>query len=114
MINRKQITAGTVAAFGLFVFGAPALADFYAMAPNKDVDLCVAEVQENADYSDAGRVRHEIESSKRRTVGYSLEIETSVYGANKEVPIREYKAVCVVTGGKKPLQFSIRQKRDGA
>ena len=114
MINRKKILTSSLAAIGLIAISAPTLAGFYEFAPNKDVDLCVAEIQAHADYTDAARVRHEVESSKRRTVGFSLKIDTTVYAEGNDEVIREYKAVCVVTGGKKPYKFSIRETHDEA
>ena len=114
MINRNKIIASSLAALGLFAISAPTLASYYEIAPNRDVDLCVAEIQAHADYTDAGRVRHEVESSKRRTVGYLLKINTTVYSEGDDKAIREYTAVCVVTGGKKPLKFSIKETHDEA
>ena len=109
MINRNKIVASSLAALGLFAISAPTLADYYEIAPNSDVDLCVSEIQAHADYTGAGRVRHKVESSKRRAVGYSLKIDTTVYSEGDDKPIREYKAVCVVTGGDKPKKFTITQ-----
>jgi hypothetical protein len=112
MINRKKLVASSLAALGLIAISAPTVAGFYEIAPNEDIDLCVAEIQAYADYTDATRVRHEVESSKRRSVGYSLKIDTTVYSEGGDKAIREYKAVCVVTGGEKPYKFSIEKTRD--
>ena len=114
MIYRNKLAVFTMAAFGLFAVNAASAAGFYNLASNHDVELCVAEVKDNADYSGAGRVRHEIESTKRRSVGYSLKIATTVYGEADGQAIREYAAVCVVSGGKKPIEFTIREKDDAA
>jgi len=114
MINRNKIAASILAAMSLIVISAPTFAGFYEFAPKKDVDLCVAEIQAHADYDGADRVRHEVESSKRRAVGYSLKIDTTVYAEGSDTAIREYKAVCVVTGGTKPLKFSIRETSNEA
>ena len=114
MINRNNIATGSLAALALFALSAPAAAGFYEMAPSKDVDMCVAEIQNSADYTGANRVRHVVESSKRRTVGYSLAINTTVYSESDGLPIREYKAVCIVTGGVTPLKFSIEETGDAA
>lgn len=109
MMNRNKILASSLAAFGLIAISTPTLAGYFEFAPKADVDLCVAEIQAHADYTGAARVRHEVASSKRRTVGYKLEIETSVYAEGDDTPIREYKAVCVVAGGDKPRKFTITQ-----
>lgn len=114
MINSNKIAASTLAAIGLIAISTPTLAGFYEVAPNSDVDLCVSEIKAHADYTDAGRVRHEVESVKRRSVGYSLKIDTTVYSASDDKAIREYTAVCVVTGGKKPLKFTIKETANEA
>ena len=114
MINRNKIAASSLAAIGLIAISSPTLAGFYELAPNEDINLCVAEVQENTDYTGAGRVRHEVNSKKRRAVGYSLKIDTTVFSEIDGEVIREYKAVCVVTGGKKPLRFTIEESGDDA
>ena len=109
MINRSKIVVRSLAALGLIALSSTTLAGFYEFAPQRDIDLCVAEIQAYADYTGAGRVRHDVESSKRKTVGFSLNIDTTVYADIDGAAIREYKAVCVVTGGKKPLKFTIRE-----
>lgn len=116
MINRKQLVAGGLAVISYFAISAPAVADVSDLAPEHDVNLCVAEVQDNADYSDAVYVRHDIESTKRRRAVYALAIETSVYADADAsgAPMREYKAICVVRGGEKPIVFRIKQKGDAA
>ena len=112
MINRSKMAVRSLAAIGLIILSGTTLASNYEFAPDKDVDLCVAEIQAHADYTGAGRVRHEVESSKRRTVGYSLKIETTVYADISGETIRAYKAVCIVTGGTKPLKFTIQKIDD--
>ena len=109
MINRSKLAVRSLAAIGLIILSGTTLASNYEFAPDEDVDLCVAEIQAHADYTGAGRVRHDVESSKRWTVGYSLKIETTVYSDISGETIRAYKAVCIVTGGKKPLKFTIQK-----
>lgn len=77
-----------------------------------EVDACVAAVTAQADYSDAMRVRHDIESSERRSIGHKLVIDTKVYG-DRGV-LREYRAVCVVTRDAEPLSFEIQEIASGA
>ena len=115
MIHHNKITASILAAIGLIAIGSPALAaGFYEVAPKRDINLCVSEIENHADYTGAVRVRHEVESSKRRTVGYSLTIDTSVYVEKDGKAVREYKAICVVAGGETPLEFTIEAVGDSA
>ena len=86
-----------------------AAAGFYAEAAPRDIDMCVAEVRARADVRDAARVRHFVASTKR-TVGYSIEIETTVYAPGSGAVLREYETVCVATGGERPARFAMREK----
>lgn len=71
------------------------------------IDACVAAVNEGADLRDASRVRHEIETLDRRSVGYKLLIDTTVYGEVGK--LREYRAVCVVTHRDTPRSFEMHE-----
>ena len=85
----------------------PAMAaGFYTAAPPRDIDRCVALVRERADFAEASRVRHDV-TSKRRTVGFVIEIDTTVYAPESGDVLREYESVCVATGGKSPSRFRI-------
>ena len=115
MNHRNKITAGFLAAIGVIaISGSAFAAGFYEVAPQRDINLCVSEIASHADYTGAVQVRHEVESSKRRTVGFSLTIDTAVYAEKDGEAIREYKTICVVTGGKTPLKFTIRPVGDSA
>ena len=80
---------------------------FETKATQSEVEACVAAVTARADYGDAMRVRHDIESSQRRSTGHRLVIETRVYGDGGI--LREYRAVCVVTRDAAPLSFEMRE-----
>ncbi len=115
MNHRNKITASFLAAIGVIAISGSALAaSFYEVAPQRDIDLCVSEIRNHADYTGAVQVRHEVESSKRKTIGFSLTIDTSVYVEKDGKAVREYKAICVVTGGKTPLKFTIKAVGDSA
>lgn len=114
MNKGKSMVVGTLVVLAMGNFTAAAAADFYEVAPQRDVNLCVAEIQQNLDYTGAGHVRHELDSKKRRGVGYELTIDTAVFDHREGQLIREYQAVCIVTGGRKPLSFSMHDKRDGS
>ena len=114
MINRNKMAASSLAVIGLIAVSSPTLAGFYELAPNEDINVCVAEIRENVDYTGAGRVRHEVDSKKRRSVGYSLKIDTTVFSEINGEVISEYKAVCVVIGGKTPFRFTIEKSGDDA
>ena len=115
MNHRNKITASLLAVVGLIAINGPALAaGFDEVAPQHDINLCVNEIGSHADYTGAVRVRHEVESRKRRTIGYSLTINTSVFAEKDGEAVREYRAICVVSGGETPLKFKIRAVGESA
>jgi len=93
---------------GLYAIATPSGAATVAESGVADeVNSCIAEVRERADYSDAIGVRHNVVAIERRTVGYTLKISTSVLGQDQDETIRAYATTCVVNGNNKPMQFSI-------
>ena len=115
MRNRKQALMIAMATLGLAFSASSAANDMFPeRAPKSTVDLCVAEVSEHADYTDAVRVRHDVESRERRTVGHVLKIETYVYGAADGALLREYKSTCAVANGPKPVKFRIEETQASA
>jgi hypothetical protein len=109
MFNRSKAVI-SLTMIGLFaVAGSAAAATVAESGLESEVNSCVAEVRERLDYSDATRVRHDIVAIERRTVGYKLKIDTSVYGEAEGEAIRAYAATCVVNGNNKPLQFTISE-----
>jgi hypothetical protein len=79
-----------------------------------EISSCVAAVADQANYSDATKVRHAVVGVKERTVGYKLTIETSLYNDTSDIAIREYATSCVVNGNNKPMKFSISETDNDA
>jgi hypothetical protein len=91
-------------------FSLPAMAEFSAEeAPDRSINSCVTEIGLHADYTDATRVRHELESTGRRSLAYELKFATRVIGNSNDDVIREYNTKCVVYGDEKPVHFEITQ-----
>lgn len=93
----------------LFTAASTANPWFPKTAPRSSVDMCVTEIAGYADYTDATRVRHDIESRQRRTVGHTLLISTRVYGGEDDTLVREYATKCTVGKGAEPLRFLIHE-----
>ncbi len=111
MSNLKHIVTSTVAAIGLFVVAhAAGATDLAGLGLEHEVNACVAEVRDHANFEDAIRVRHDIVAIERRTVGYRMNITTSVYSDAAAEAIRAYATTCVVNGNNKPMKFSISEK----
>ena len=107
--NALKITLATLS----LSFSAASVADNLSpdIAPQSTVDTCVAEISDRADYTAATRVRHDVESEARRTVGHILRIDTLVYGDADGKLLRQYVTRCVVGNGPEPLHFEIRETR---
>ena len=108
-MNRK--IAISLSIIGLFLAN-PGFATsvFDGEAPRSSVDICVAEVANNADYSDANNVRHSVASKPRSVSGYTVSIRTIVYGANDEDIVREYSSHCAINKQEQIRHFKIRQR----
>jgi len=112
---RKNAALIALTALGLFFSGTAMANDLFTeVAPQHQVESCVAEISDYANYDDAKLVRHHVESKQRRTIGHILRIDTRVYGDTEDEVIREYATKCVVGISEKPLKFTIRELGDGA
>lgn len=111
IINTK--TAISLTLTGLFFMVASAQADYGypEVAPQEKIDLCVAEIAERANYEEADHVRHEVTSRARATIGYTLNINTLVYGEDDGQLIREYRTTCAVSNRPEPVAFKIREAK---
>ena len=104
----------SLALVGLFV-SSVALAGITPREPSSEsIEACVAEIRENADYTDAGRVRHDVERFGHRSLAHKLRISTAVYDETGENVIRAYSTRCIVYGDDEPVFFSIEATNDSA
>ncbi len=94
---------------GLFFSAAATAVSFSVEAPRDSIESCVAEIGGHADYSGAGRVRHEIVKIGRRSLAYKFNIETTVFGADNGEVIRAYTTKCIIYGDDKPVVFEITE-----
>lgn len=114
-MNYRNIIAASALAFAGLVAAGPASAEgFYSVAPDNLIDQCVAEIGKQADYTGGVRVEHEVLSERRRTVGYTLKIDTTIFSDAEGGIVREYATRCVVTGGEQPIRFRIKESNAGA
>ena len=97
----------TLAVLGLTFSGYASAAELADLGLEHEVNACVAEVRNHADFEDAVRVRHDVVAIERRIVGYTMNITTSVYGEADGEAIRAYATTCIVNGNNKPLKFTI-------
>lgn len=111
MFERKKAVVSIVLA-GLYAAASPAGAatTVAESGVEHEVNSCVAQVREEMDYAGASKIRHDIHAIERRTVGYTLQISTSLYGENQEQVIRAYAATCVVNGNNPPMQFEMSER----
>ena len=105
---KQAVTAGVAS---LAVCGSAfALPGFSEQAPASSVDVCVAQISEQADYDHAVRIRHEVDSKARRVGGHTIKVDTTVFGADGHAVIREYATVCAVTDKQETRKFTIKEK----
>ena len=105
----KSAVSLTVA--GLIVSGnALAMPGFTQQAPFSSVEICIDKISDQADYQDAARVRHKVDSEERRVGGHTIKIDTQVFGADGSELIREYATVCTISAKQEAKHFVLKQK----
>ncbi len=108
---RKRAVSVSLAVAGLIISSSAfALPGFSEQAPESSIQQCVAEIGEQANYENAARVRHEVNSKERRVSGHTIKIDTTVFGADGLEVIREYATVCAVSDNTETKHFKIKQK----
>ena len=114
MTIRNTAIAMTASIIAIPAFAAPVAANKYEQAElDQEVRSCIAELGQQADYSDASEVRHEIVVTKRKTLGHRLDIETSVFADGDEA-IRAYATRCIAYRDNKPFRISVSESDTGA
>jgi len=107
MIKQQQILA-VAAAITLLTIGGSALAAYNDnLAIEREVNSCIAEISDHANYNDATRVRHFVVKIKNSFRGYVLTIDTNVFTNSDDIAARKYTSYCVAKGDDKPVKFRI-------
>lgn len=111
-MNTKQAAISIILAIAGFTVsaGAFAMPEFPQEAPMSSVELCVAEIGKQANYADAVRVRHEVDSKERRVGGHTIKIDTKVFTDDGTRILREYETVCAVSAFSEIKLFKNRAK----
>ena len=94
----------------VFASSAFALPGFAKPAPESSIKICVAQIGEQANYENAGRVRHVVDSKERRVSGHTIWIDTTVFGSDGKEVLREYATVCAISGNAETKAFKIKEK----
>ena len=107
-MTKRQHLLTAAAATALLSIGGTALAAYDDnLAIEREVNSCIAEVNDHANYNDATRVRHLVVKIKKSIRGYVLTIDTNVFTISDEIAARKYASYCVVKGDGKPVKFRI-------
>lgn len=107
MINKQHLPSALLASAFLFV-AAPALsADKEFVGDESEIESCIAEVNERANYLGANRVKHLVVRVRQTSHGYVLKIKTDVFTKSSDSAIRKYASTCVAKGDRKPINFRI-------
>ena len=111
-MNKAQLIASIyLGVFGVLAFnGADAATPRSNVAPQDKIEACIAEVAEQADYSEAAKVRHIVESSLYVANKHKLRIETQLLRENDDTVIREFASICVAPNGDKPVTLKTRER----
>lgn len=114
MIIRNTAIALAASIITIPAFAAPVAANKYEQAElDQEIESCIREIGQHADYSDASLVRHEVVVTKRRSLGHRLDIQTSVF-SDDDRTIRAYATRCVAYRDNAPFRFSVSESDSGA
>lgn len=115
MIKRSNILVLALSLASASVLAAPQVWTTYEQAEiDLEVQSCLAEIGDHADYAGATAVRHEVTVSDRRGIGHRLDIRTSVYSDDGDEAIRAYATKCLVYRDNTPARFEIAATEAGA
>ena len=107
----KAAASTLLAIAGLVVSSSAfALPSFTEQVPESSVRQCVALIGEQANYDNAGRVRHVVDSKERRVSGHTMKIGTTVFAVDGSEVIREYTTICAVSDDAITRHFKIKEK----
>ena len=107
MTKRQQILSAATA-ITLFAFGGTATAsDIDQIRYADEVNNCIAEIADHANYDDASRVLHTVIIENRSRLGYKFSIDTSVFSDDDQEAIRKYASYCVARGENTVVKFTI-------
>jgi hypothetical protein len=109
-VSRTAVSTSLAVAGLVVSSSAFALPGFSEQAPESSVQQCVAQIGEQANYDNAGRVRHVVDSKERRVSGHTIKIDTTVFGIDGSEVIREYTTVCAVSDNAETKHFKIKEK----
>lgn len=74
----------------------------------RELDACVAALNERLDLQGVVRIRHIVTKYNTKGLGYSLTINTKTFTDTAE---KKYSAVCVATGDSKPSRLKVEEIR---
>ena len=74
----------------------------------KQVRSCVSEIAKHANYHDASRVTHWVDTLTQKNLAeLDIRIETTIYAADGEPATRKYKTSCLIAGMGHLVDFRI-------
>ena len=111
----QTFAVGLLAVASLFFASAlSAMPSRAEAAQRSSVDLCVALIADQANYDEASRVLHNVDSKEHRVGGYTMQINTFVYATDGEQVVRKYATTCSVARSNEIRFFEIRQISNSA
>ena len=96
------IAAGLIGSGSLAAQAAPVKSTY-----ENEVQTCITQVGEHADYDQARRVRHTVVLVEETRFRYKFTIQTAVFTDTGETAARSYDASCTVLANGTPLKFEI-------
>ena len=101
------------------LFGSVFASDIAVASPNaesrvdRQIQACVDEIREHADYAAASRIVHSVSRlNQRNAVELEIKVETAVFATDAEAAVREYRVSCVTASLGDVVRFRINPSKD--
>ena len=112
--SKPVFTLAVMALFGSVFAGDMAVASSNAEhRVDRQIQACVDEIREHADYASASRIVHSVSRlNQRNAVELEIKVETVVYATDADAAVREYRVSCVTASLGDVVRFRINQSTD--
>ena len=109
MTNKHRIPSALLASTFLLIAATAVSAGDAFRGDKREIESCIAEVNDRANYDDAKRIKHTVHRIRQSSHGVTLKINTDVFTTSSDTAVRKYTSSCVAKGDRKPFKFKISE-----
>ena len=112
--NKAVSTLAAMALFGsVFACDMAVASNNAEHRVDRQIQACVDEIREHADYASASRIVHSVSRlNQRNAVELEIKVETAVYATDANTAVRAYRVSCVTASLGDVVRFRINPTTD--